>query len=379
MKKLRFHDGKFIIVQVADAQDLRHVRPTMIRMLNRAYDDLHPDLVVLTGDNILGNHLRDARIGTREVIHTLDGEREALRGAIAALCAPIEKRGIPFASIFGNHDDCNSFTKEDQAEMYRAFSSNIPFDEYGDQLDCGTYHIPLYGEEGDEVKFNLWMFDSAWQDKTDGKCYQAVTPDAVQWYRERSAALAEQNGGAPVPSLAFQHVPIDRTLELLEECPIWKEGAVKGPDGKYYRLKRGCKGELGEYPCTCPDNGLFDAMKERGDVRACVYSHDHCNCYEANLEGIDILQSSCASFRCYGNRYRGVRAFVIDEATGTYETEFFTYDELTGGGVLNMAAYVWDADGMFPQKVAMIGVAAAIVGGVTASAVLLHKHLKKRK
>ena len=65
MKKLRFHDGKFIIVQVADAQDLRHVRPTMIRMLNRAYDDLHPDLVVLTGDNILGNHLRDARIGTR--------------------------------------------------------------------------------------------------------------------------------------------------------------------------------------------------------------------------------------------------------------------------------------------------------------------------
>ena len=99
MKKLRFHDGKFIIVQVADAQDLRHVRPTMIRMLNRAYDDLHPNLVVLTGDNILGNHLRDARIGTREVIHTLDGEREALRGAIAALCAPIEKRGIPFASI----------------------------------------------------------------------------------------------------------------------------------------------------------------------------------------------------------------------------------------------------------------------------------------
>ena len=50
--QLKFKNGKFRIMQVSDAQDLQFVRPTMIRMLNKAYDTLNPDLIVLTGDNI---------------------------------------------------------------------------------------------------------------------------------------------------------------------------------------------------------------------------------------------------------------------------------------------------------------------------------------
>ena len=36
--QLNFKNGKFRIMQVSDPQDLQFVRPTMIRMLNAAYD-----------------------------------------------------------------------------------------------------------------------------------------------------------------------------------------------------------------------------------------------------------------------------------------------------------------------------------------------------
>ena len=49
--------GKLIIMQVSDPQDMKYVRKAMVKMLDNAYDLLKPDLVLFTGDNILGNHL----------------------------------------------------------------------------------------------------------------------------------------------------------------------------------------------------------------------------------------------------------------------------------------------------------------------------------
>ena len=64
MKKLFLRaDGTFRILQVADAQDMHFVRKAMLTMLNAAYEKLDIDLVVFTGDNILGNHLCDRRFG----------------------------------------------------------------------------------------------------------------------------------------------------------------------------------------------------------------------------------------------------------------------------------------------------------------------------
>lgn len=52
---LKFNsDGKFTIMQVADPQDNQNPRKAMIDMLNAAYDKVQPDLVVFTGDNVLG-------------------------------------------------------------------------------------------------------------------------------------------------------------------------------------------------------------------------------------------------------------------------------------------------------------------------------------
>ena len=375
---LKFKNGKFRIMQVSDPQDLQFVRPTMMRMLNMAYDEYMPDLIVLTGDNILGNHLCDARIGSRLVIKDKKGEAEAMRIAIDKLITPIEERKIPFAMIYGNHDDMNRHTKDEQADYYRSYSCNIGLDAKDETGDVATYNVPIYSEDGESIKFNLWMLDSAWHDKEQDKCFEDVKPQAIEWYKKKSAQLKEANGGEVVPSLMFQHIPMLETLELIEECDKSYEGAVPGPDGKYFKLKDECGGFLGEYVSAVSEKtGQMEAIKECGDVKAVVFGHDHQNCFTGVVDGVQFIQTPCTSFRCYGNRRRGVRVFDIDEATGNFETFMLTYDDIVGKSLWNDFCYLWDADDMWKKKAALIaGVAGAAVLGIGAGIGIA---LKKRK
>lgn len=350
---LKFKNGKFTILQVSDPQDLQYVRKTMMKMLNNAYDMVKPDLIVLTGDNVLGNHFRDARTLTPLFVKTKEAEFKAMEIAIDKLVKPIEDRKIPFSMIYGNHDDRNEITKKEQSDIYRRYSYFVGLDNENEVLKDETFNIPIYSADGTEVKFNLWMLDCAWHDKELDKCFEEVKPEAIEWYKKKSAELKEQNGGKVVPSFMFQHIPMLEAERLIEECSENDKGAIKShKDQKYYRLKSDVHGEIGEILCcVTTDNGQFEAMKECGDIKAIVFGHDHTNCFEGNLDGIDFIQTSCASFRCYGKRNRGVRVFTIDEATGDYETKHLTYKDLCGDSIKAELQYIWDADGMLKEKI----------------------------
>lgn len=370
-KKLKFNaDGKFVIMQVSDAQDLQFVRHTMVRMLNKAYDSIEPDLVVFTGDNILGNHLRDARFGSREVIHTKEAEYKRMKKAISHICEPLEKRQIPFTMIYGNHDDVNEITKEEQAGIFRGYSMCVGLDNPDKTVDVDTFDLPVYSHSGNKKLFNLWMIDSAWYDKEADKCHTGVKKETIDWYKKRCDELTEENGGTPVPSIMFQHIPMPETIRLLKECGKDDEKAVpyfrKGEAEKYMKLDgTRADGFLYEPISACEENyGQLEALKEKGDVRAIVYGHDHTNNFIGEHDGITVIQSSAASFRCYGNHLRGVRIFVLDEnEPESFRTYFLTYSEICGTSIPNRVAYIWDADGCFKQKTALIaGTAAAAVG-----------------
>ena len=98
--KLKFHNGVFTVLQVSDAQDLQYVRRTMLWMLNKAYDRVRPDLVLLTGDNTLGNHFRDAMpVVSHLYVNSKERELSAMQKALAYVLEPIAVRRIPFAMI----------------------------------------------------------------------------------------------------------------------------------------------------------------------------------------------------------------------------------------------------------------------------------------
>lgn len=378
--KLKFNEnGSFVIMQVSDPQDLQHVRHTMVRMLNKAYDTVKPDLVFFTGDNILGNHLRDARFGSRKVIRTREGEFAAMEKAISHIVSPLEKRGIPFTMIFGNHDDMNEISKEEQAGIY--LSSPLCAG-LGDETtpEIGTFCLPVYSHSGEKKVFNLWGMDSAWMDIEDKKCYQAVKKEAVEWYIRKSEALKAENGGKPLPSLMFQHIALPEMSALMTPAKPSEINAVpsfkNGRKDAWVKLDPAkARGRFGEPICGCRENnGEFDALKQQGDVLALVLGHEHKNNYDATLDGVRILQSSAASFRCYGDRSRGVRVFVLNENDPErFETYNLFYADLCGTSLLSELAYIWDADGEGKKK------AALIAGGLTAAAGMLTAGVMKKK
>ena len=381
-KKLKFNkDGKFIIMQVSDTQDLQFVRHTMVRMLNKVYDRIEPDLVVFTGDNILGNHLRDARFGSRKVVHTKAAELQRMKKAISHICQPLEKRSIPFTMIYGNHDDMNMVTKDEQADIYRAYGMCVGLDNPDKAVDVDTFDLPVYSSDGEKKLFNLWMIDSAWYDKEADKCHTGVKKETVDWYKKRCDELTAENGGTPIPSIMFQHIPMPESMRLLTECDKEDKMAVphRTDDGnvKYMKLDPlKADGFLFEPITPCDENyGQCDALKEKGDVRAVVYGHDHQNNFIGEHDGITVIQSSAASFRCYGNHLRGVRIFVLDEKEPeAFRTYFLTYADICGNSIPARIAYIWDADGCFKQKTALIAGAAAAAIGIGAAIYYRRKH-----
>lgn len=194
---LKFNsDGKFTIMQISDAQDLPLVRKSLVRMINRACDVLHPDLVLFTGDNILGNHINDAVIGTRQVASGHDATRSRMERAISHIILPLEARKIPFAVLYGNHDDMNCIEKSEQSEIYGNYSSCV-----GSGADvgagCGTYDIPIMSSDGTQRAFTVWMLDSAGKG-SDGNWYTTISRNKIDWMLRKNEKIKKLSVFSPL-------------------------------------------------------------------------------------------------------------------------------------------------------------------------------------
>ena len=234
-------DGTFKVLQLTDTHyitgDPRSERA--LRTVGEMLDAERPDLVIHTGDIVFG--------------------RPDLQSAQDIL-QPLADRGIPFAVTLGNHDSQFGAARE---EMYRVIRGipgcvNLPPKEgvYG----CSNDVVTLSGPGG--VDRILYLFDSMdaviLKGEEEIHSYDYIRFSQLEWYRNHSQAFTETNGGTPVPSLAFFHIPL---------CEV-AEGLVSGG--------RILSGENGEPPCPSRLNsGLLAQMRELGDIQAIVTGHDH--------------------------------------------------------------------------------------------------------
>jgi len=369
-------NGKLRIMVVSDPQDLKFVRPTMCGMLGKAYDDYKPDLVLFNGDNILGNHLLDARFGSRKVAEGREATFDAMKKALDKVLEPVNSRKIPFAMVYGNHDDMNELTKEEQIEIYRGYEYCMPMNTDDKSVDCDTYAITLNSACGKPL-WAVYMLDSAWQDENG--CHTEIKPETVSWFKSTAEKLKKENGGAPLPGIALMHIPLPAINSLLMPCGKDDANAIKCDDGVYKKLNPViAKGFMLEPPSIVEtDNGLFDTMKQNTGVKAVVFGHDHSNCFEGSVDGIKILQTGAASFRCYGNiNTKGVRIIDLDES-GTFTSEFLTYYDIMGETPLTKVKYFWDADEYAYKKYISLGVAA--ISAVSIAAVKTAKAIIKKR
>ncbi len=313
---LRFRaNGKFTILQMTDIQDLPSLSPDTLYLMEQVLDRVCPDLVVLTGDQIKGYSS-----------HYKTDSQKKVRQIIRQITKPLEARSIPFAVTFGNHDRQSGVSNEKQQEIFRE-SPMCVRPEFS--CDAGTFWFPILASGGAEPVCGVYLIDS--QGNAKGG-YEPVTPKQIRWYRQTRDHL-EQIHQRLIPSLLFAHIPLPEFYRLLKKVPPHTKGAIRAyrtHNREWYVKRGGVDGFFYEPPSIPDENtGLFQALKERGDILSVFVGHDHNNSFSGLLDGILVGYCPGIGFSSYGpGKKRGARVFTLCEHDpAAVQTETLAYED----------------------------------------------------
>ena len=284
-------DGKFKIIQFTDA----HVRADKpdemaktIDRLVRTIDAEAPDMIVFTGDVVTG---RPAAKAWRAVLD------------------PVARRNIPFVVVLGNHDREQDLREEQIAQLVTAYPNSLNAAEDGRLSDIA---VPIISGSSESTAAVLYCIDSNDYSTIEGlKKYGWIRFEQIEHYRRTSREYTLANGGKPLPSYAFFHIPLPEYAEACTADPK----AVRG-------IRR-------EAECAPPINtGMFAAMKECGDIVATFVGHDHDNDYIIPHHGIALVFGHYSGDNTvYNHLRRGVRIIELTEG----ERDFTTWIRQSNG------------------------------------------------
>ena len=300
--QLRFDEnGEFKIMILADTHiPSGGMPPQVLKSVKKLVEREQPDFVIFTGDNVVDSDLQTEK---------------QFRIALKTITEYLEQQDIYWMHVFGNHDGEMKLPMEEQQRIYESYEHCLS--KAGDEniTGIGNYVIPLYGSKDDTVKFAIWGLDSgaypSEEEKQelfpagvtsfkgfDSTMYDFIHYDQIEWYRDVSKLLQTCNDGEVVPGMMAFHIPLQETYTAWEN----REGL------EWTGVKRDpvCSGAY--------NTGLFEVIRNRGDIKAIINGHDHINDFMVNYCGVKLCYASTVTTTTYYDEdMRGTRFFVINE------------------------------------------------------------------
>lgn len=299
---LKFNaDKKFKIIQFTDVHyiDGDPRSAGSLENIAETLDAEKPDLVIITGDVIYG---KPAEAGMRAVLR------------------PISERKIPFAVTYGNHDDEFDMTRE---ELFTVIQS-VPYNLTATAEDIHgvtNFILPILSATSGKTAELLYCFDSnAYSKLEDVKGYDYIRADQIAWYRTQSESFTRANGGVPIPSLAFFHIPFPEFNQASSDEHAHFCGT---------RMEAASSPKL--------NSGMFVAMKEMKDIEGVFVGHDHDNDYAVQWHGILLAFGRYSGGNTVYNNLKPNGARIIELTEGV--KGFRTYIHLRGGAIINDLKY----------------------------------------
>ena len=315
-------DGKFTVLQISDPQDDHYPAYDLVNFIKLAIEETNPDLIVFTGDIVEDSRIGDIGIDGQSLREGVEVEGDYYQTvmnvtkACEAVFAEAESKGIPFAVCQGNNDHNSGVTNEDWLKIYDSYENSLTVDESEDSEGRIDFNLEIKGSNGKTV-FNIWMMDTK---------SGSVTDEQLEWYKSESASLKAENGGKPVPSILFEHVPTSDPGFLFEECKATDEGA-RLVDGKILRLNKEVANGYNASAFTIPEDtsAQFKAWKECGDVLGAYFGHWHTEGFTGTYDGIELGMTYGCEFAKTGPY--GIRVFTLYENDiENFDNEIYTYE-----------------------------------------------------
>jgi len=297
-------DGTFKVVMFSDLHHGGTVDPRTVAAMGSILDKEKPDMVVIGGDCVSGG--------------SCDSLQD-LKSAIHGVGEPMEQRKIPWAIVFGNHDQEHfprtSLGKEDVIGIYASYPCNVNVRGSDKIHGVGNDDLLVEGSTGTRPVFCLWLIDSGDYAGRQVGGYDWIHSDQVSWYYQTSKEL-EGRYGSKIPGIMFFHIPLREFGEMA--------GGAK------------FAGERNEPECPAQVNGgLFAAVLDRGDVQGIFCGHDHTNDYVGEWYGVRLGYDYSAGYAGYGlpasdprsARGRGGRVFLIRESDAWNFTTWMRFED----------------------------------------------------
>lgn len=229
-------------------------------IVDQLVEETKPDLIIMPGDNVSG---LNTDILTLQVVDHM------------------EKYGIPWAPVFGNHDAEGNATLEWQGDKYEnaehCLFSKGPKNLYG----VGNYFINIFDEN--KPVYSLALFDNGrYYDYGGdiGKKEIYMGYEQIAWYEWNMKGINDI-AGYTVPSMAFSHFAPPEFREAME-----KYGVKNQDDGRIYVPEELGYGSCAYLPGVAPVNsGFIERAKAMGLTHVFV-GHDHENDASITYEGI---------------------------------------------------------------------------------------------
>lgn len=252
----------FVILNITDIHfsdfDIRALMAVpAVRTVKKLVKRIKPDLITVTGDIVCG----------KSAVYSIE--------RFTRLMNSFE---IPWAPVFGNHDDETNCDKSYLADVMQG--SPYCLLKKGDRrLGCGNYIINIAedGSSGISPVLSLIMADSA---------HGTFTPLHLEWLGWAAAGVSAAARKA-VPCAAMYHIPNAQYQYAYDE--LWDGENSRWRDGS------GGTGELNEKICCARDgdgvpvdDGFFDAAKKAGNVTHLICGHEHMNDFSVIYDGIRL-------------------------------------------------------------------------------------------
>lgn len=299
-------DGTFKVMMYSDVQDGPKMDSRATALMEKLLDTEKPDVVIVGGDCIAG-----------DTCNTVD----ELKQAISHVAYPVEKRNIPWAIVFGNHDQEHfpktQLGKAEVMKIYQSYPHNLNVQGSKSIHGVGNDALLIKDNAGEQPIFSLWLVDSGEYSSGATEGYDWIHTDQIAWYVQTSKKM-EARYKQKIPGIMFLHIPLREFTEMTST------GKFKGD-----RNEPECPGRV--------NSGMLAAIVERGDVKGVFCGHDHTNNYVGEWLGVQLGYDGSIGYYSYNlpddspklARGRGARVFVVNASNPRNYKTWMRFSNLT--------------------------------------------------
>ncbi|KAG2011738.1 phosphatase DCR2 [Coprinopsis cinerea AmutBmut pab1-1] len=344
-------DGKFKIMQIADLHysvSQGVCRDTLLSpctgsdnltntLIGRMLDAEKPDLVVFSGDQLNGQ-----------------GTTWDTKSVLAKFARAVTDRKIPWAAVFGNHDEDDGTPKSEQMALMKSLPYSLV--EYGpkDIHGVGNYVLKVNSADASKTHLlTLYFMDSGSYSKGFLDWFGFFTPTEYDWIRQNQIDWFLQQSASHKPierpftpddrkdfghiwsrqdqitpsirklakpnALAFFHMPLPETYDPPDFDPVTRKPLDVGISGQ--ETDGNAKGNDGFF-----EKGILSALESDHTSRQSipevkVIANGHCHLTEncRRVKGVWFCFGGGGSYSGYG-RVGFDRRFRIYEISDYGET-----------------------------------------------------------